>query len=188
MKLDEGAEAEHWPPPMNTDDILVENLRATLDRTQRYMVWGLGSSLFLLLLTLAEPGPGEKVQLPGGFIPAEPGIVALVVTAVYWVAGALATFGVARANRIIGARQARPEILEAALTYPSLPTIRVHGPRIGAALLPPILFLWAFFQESGLPDSSYSWIGLLILLAPYGTLAFELRRALGGLAPDEHGD
>jgi hypothetical protein len=54
---------------MEPESILVENLRTSLDRIQKYIVLGIGSALFLVLLVKAMPRlteTGERVTLPGG--------------------------------------------------------------------------------------------------------------------------
>jgi hypothetical protein len=74
------------------------------------------------------------------------------------------------------------------LTYPSITTPRIHAPRIGAALLPVALLFFAVGIEGGWPKTIYSVIGLLLLMAPYITIAFQLRLSLGGYKPTKHGD
>ncbi|MDY6857464.1 MAG: hypothetical protein SWO11_22725 [Thermodesulfobacteriota bacterium] len=176
---------------MEPESILVENLRTALDRIERYMIFGIGSSLFLVILGTAAPElakTGEGVEIPGGFISTEPRIVAAVVLAAYWVAGLMASYTVSRAERIVKTLKKSPEILEAALTYPSIATTKIYYPRIGAALLPPALLLIALAIEGGWPKSYYSVLGFLILLTPYITLAFQLRVSVGGYKSDKFGD
>ncbi|MEE8403471.1 MAG: hypothetical protein V3R93_06930 [Candidatus Hydrothermarchaeaceae archaeon] len=176
---------------MEPESILVENLRIVLNRIERYMVLGIGSSLFMVLLANAAPElvkTGEGVEIPGVFLATDPGLAATVVLAVYWIAGFMASYTVSRAERIVEALTKSPDILEAALTYPSIATTRIHGPRIGAALLPPVLLIVTLLIEGGWPESYNSVFGFFIFAAPYIVLAFQLRLPIGGYKPDKFGD
>ncbi|NKQ35074.1 MAG: acetylxylan esterase [Chloroflexi bacterium] len=177
---------------MEPEDILVENLRTALDRIQGYMVWGIGSALFLVLLVEATPRlveTGERVELPGGFLGTNPQLAGAVVLTVYWVSGFMASYTLSRAERIVEKLRSSPKILDAALTYPSIATTRIHAPRIGAALLPAVLFFIAYVIEGGgWPESFYSLLGLFFLVVPYVTLAFQLRLSIGGYKPGKVGD
>ena len=174
-------------------DILISNLKEALNQLQRYMVFGLGTSLFLLTLAGTEPGrlsgdsPG--IKLPGELlpVPVSLSVAVSVVVSAYWVAGWLATIMVSRANHIVERLRDSPELLEAALTYPSIPTTRVHGPRIGLAILPALFVGIAVFITSR-QDSSKKVFALIMLALPYIVLAIQLRTAIGGQRPDRHGD
>jgi hypothetical protein len=107
---------------------------------------------------------------------------------VFWVAGVVASNTISRADRIVDALKAWPEILEAVLTYPSIATTRIHGPRIGAAILPVILLVVAMAMEGAWPSDLYSILGLLLLLSPYITIAIQLWSPIGGYQPDKTGD
>src|SRR5438128_8524654 len=123
-------------PEMPPDKILADNLLETFRQLQRYLVLGLGSSLFYLLLARANTAPppsGATVTLPGGLPATDPRFASALAISLYWGAGAFATWVVSRANRIVKELQLRqPSALAALLTYPTLGTYRIHGPRLGA--------------------------------------------------------
>jgi len=170
--------------------ILVENLREALRLIQRYLFLGLSAAMLTAVLpSRRELGDASvSVTLPGG-LPAVPSeLASAVAIVVYWVSGALATFTVARAKRIVTELRAYPELLAAALTYPSIPTTRVYGPRIGAALLPPVLMCWAAFRSGDLRLDEGGVGALVLALLPYLVLIGQLWRAIGGGVPDYHGD
>jgi hypothetical protein len=172
-------------------DILVSNLKDALNQLQRHMVFGLGSSLFLV--TLAATGSGgaaRDVRVPGEFIPVPIPLSAAVsvVVAAFWIAGLLATITVSRANAIVDLLRASPAVLGAALTYPSIPTTKVHGPRIGLAILPAVFVVIAAILMSFEFDSAKNVFVMTLLLLPNIVLTVQLRTAIGGQRPDEKGD
>jgi hypothetical protein len=75
------------------------------------------------------------------------------------------------------------------LLYPSVVTLRVHGPRLGLALLPAILLVVGSIRLWGADLFSY-WpvVGLFLLTAPFLVLAFELCTAIGGYSASRWGD
>ena len=102
----------------------------------------------------------------------------------------MATLLVARANRLVHVlREEAPELVEPALLYPSIVTLRVYGPRLGLSLLPAILVIGGSVQWWGSQLlSSKPIIGLVFLARPFLVLAFELRTAIGGYAPSVWGN
>jgi hypothetical protein len=188
----------------DAEEILVDNLKESLHQLQRYMVFGLGSSLFLLVLAITSRNrlSGDvRITLPSEFLPGPISLslaVAIVLSA-YWISGALATIVVSRANHIVGLLkdslkrssedlQSSSELLEAVLTYPSIPTTKVHGPRIGLALLPAIFVVVAAFVSELRPNSYLKVFSLVMLVLPYIVIAVQLRTAIGGYGPDKFGD
>lgn len=184
--------------------ILMDNLKESLRQLQRYMVFGFGSSLFLLVLagTTRNRISGDiSIKLPSEFLPGPlslPIAVAIVLSA-YWISGVLATIGVSRANRIVEFLkdslkrssedlQSSAKLLEAVLTYPSIPTTKVHGPRIGLALLPAIFVVVAAVLSELRPNSYGRVFFLVMLVLPYILLVVRLRTAIGGYGPDRFGD
>ena len=178
-----------WRPP---EYILVTSLRHALDRCQRYLTLDLGAALFVLLIVLNATRAGETplsdISLPSGLPTTSPLIAISLVLSVYWVSGAMASYMVARAKRIDAALHAHEALREAALTYPSIATIRVPLPRLLAATLPALLVLAAFIieavaQGTGSLRSFHTYFGLSLLASPYLTLVAELRHPVGGPQP-----
>jgi len=175
-------------------DILISNLKEAFNQLQRYMVFGLGTSLFLLILAGTEPGRlnGDSlgIKLPGEFfpVPVSVSVAVSVVVSAYWIVGWLATIGVSRANHIVEGLRDAPELLEAALTYPSIPTMKVHGPRIGLAFIPALFVGLAAFISGHRPHSFIEVFALIMLLLPYLLLTGRLWTAVGGQRPDKYGD
>ncbi|NNF56602.1 MAG: hypothetical protein HKN04_00025, partial [Rhodothermaceae bacterium] len=102
--------------------------------------------------------------------------------------GAMASYMAARAKRIDAALHTHEALRAAALTYPSIATIRVPLPRLLAAVLPALLVLAAYIieavaQGSGSLRELGTYVGLALLVAPYLTLATELRHPIGGAQP-----
>lgn len=188
----------------DAEKILVDNLKESLHQLQRYMVFGLGSSLFLLVLVWSTRNrlSGEvSIKLPGEWLPGPVSlpIAAAIVLSTYWISGMLATIVVSRANHIVELLKDSlrlssedlsnsSKLLEAVLTYPSIPTTRVHGPRLGLALLPPIFIAVASLMSELRPNSYWRVVGLAMLVLPYIVLAVQLKTAIGGQPPDTHSD
>src|SRR5713226_5005543 len=161
------------------EKVLVDNLKEALQQLQRYMVFGLGSSLFLLVLSSSHHQSGAEVEIkvPGDFMPGPVPLrlaVAIVVAA-YWVVGVLATIAVARPKRIVRLLRSdadsyakgpkdNEKIVEAVLTYPSIPTTKVHAPRIILSILPAILFTAAAFRSGWRPNTLWTAVTFGILV------------------------
>ena len=175
----------------NRVDILVSNLEESVKSLQAFMLGGLGASLFFCLLAFS--GAKEvTLQAPavGSSLPVSTSAAFAVALSVYWIAGLMGSLLVARANRLVHVlREESPELVESVLLYPSVVTLRVHGPRLGLALLPAILVVVGSVRLWGAELISY-WpvVGLFLLAAPFLVLAFELRTAIGGYKPSRWGD
>jgi len=173
------------------DAVRVDNFKESLRQANRYLALGLFSSLFLLALSFDPAAFGSgSVPLPGG-LPSVPVRYALSMLAlVYWVSPFLADFSLARAERIgLQLQQSNLELLKAALTFPCIATTRVHGPRWITALVPPILVSTAGWANGFFSFSQEAIFLFALSVVPYLVLfAFRLRRAIGGLEPDSHGD
>lgn len=158
-----------------SDKILTDNLKETLRQLQSYVIWGIGSSLSFLILSLSDfRSMNVTVALPGSFVPVSADFAKIIAVSIYWVAGALASYAHERAERI--ASRLNPELLDATLTFPSVATEYYPGVRALAALIP------SGFILAGLISSwrkSEGELGLrifltAILLVPYITLFIEL--------------
>src|SRR2546425_2644221 len=185
------------------EKVLVDNLKEALQQLQRYMVFGLGSSLFLLVLSSShqQSGAGVEIKVPGDFIPGPVPLrmAAAIVVAAYWVAGVLAASAVFRPKRIVQLLRSNAnsyaegpkhneKLVEAVLTYPSIPTTKRHAPRLMLSILLAILFVAAAFQSGWRPNTLWTFVPELLLVLPYLALTLLLRTTIGGLRPDIHGD
>ena len=80
----------------------IDNFTEALRQANRYLAFGLFSSLFLLALSV-DPGAftsSGSVSLPGGLPPLPVQYALIVLALVYWVSPFLADFSLARAERI----------------------------------------------------------------------------------------
>jgi hypothetical protein len=167
---------------------LVENLKEAIRLLQRYLVSSLMAAGAFAALAWAPDVVQVELQLP---VPIPRGAALLLLGAVYFVTGLLASLTLARAKRIcLLLRQSTESLLiEAVLMYPSIPTMKVHGPRVGLSLLPSVFVLAGIVKIFGMQlFSLWSIVGLLVLFVPHFQIAYNLRHALGGELPDFLGD
>lgn len=168
---------------------LVENLKEAIRLLQRYLVSSLMAAGAFAALAWAPVGVVQvEMQLP---VPISRGAALLLLGAVYFVTGLLASLTLARAKRIcLLLRQSTdPLLIEAVLMYPSIPTMKIHGPRVGLSLLPPVFVVAGIVKIFG-NELFALWpiVGVLMLCVSPFLIAYELRRALGGEIPDFHED
>ena len=168
---------------------LVENLKEAIRLVQRYLVSSLmAAGAFAALAWAPVDVVQVEVQLP---VPIPRGAALLLLGAVYFVTGLLASLTLARAKRIcLLLRQSTdPLLTEAVLMYPSIPTMKVHGPRVGLSLLPPVLVVAGIVKIFGNQlFAVWPIVGVLMLCISPFLIAYELRHALGGELPDFHED
>jgi len=167
----------------NQDDILADNLKEALRQAHKHIVFGTSASLFLMLLVIQDWWEsGEKnIKIPLIDVSAPSWLAEAIACAAYFVSGYLAYLAVTRARRIMGRLRFLPQIREAVLMYPSIPTIIITGTRIAAIALPVLIFLTStvpfLFTMTG-----DSWQGLLlfifILCTPWVLLIQQLRYPL----------
>jgi len=172
-------------------DLLVSNVQQSVKSLQMYMLSGLSASLFFALLafsgakevTLQAPAVGSALQISAS-------VAFGVALTVYWVAGLMASTLVGRANRLVHLlHKEAPDLVEPALLYPSVVTLRVYGPRLGLCLLPAVLVILGSAQLWGRQLLSYLPVaGLIFLALPFLVLTFQLRTAIGGYSPSGFGD
>jgi len=168
---------------------LVENLKEAIRLLQRYLVSSLmAAGAFAALAWAPVDVVKVEMQLP---VPISRGAALLLLGAVYFVTGLLASLTLARAKRIcLLLKQSTDSLLiEAVLLYPSIPTMKVHGPRLGLSLLPPVLVVAGIVKIFG-NELFALWpiVGVLMLCITPFLIAYELRHALGGEPPDFHED
>jgi hypothetical protein len=162
-------------------ELYISNLTETLRQSQRYMAIGFGASVFFTLVVFAAPLQLREVKAPIGpveVLVSQNTALALSV-AVYWVAGLLATFFISRiASIILLVRD--PDLVIAALMYPSVLTTRPAAGRLGSCFLPPLLLVIGMVRIFGKELLGFGWIlGMLFLLLPYLQLGWDLRRPIG---------
>jgi hypothetical protein len=165
------------------EDILADNLKEAIKDAHRHIVFGIGTSLFLLLLVIQDRwGSADKtIKVPFVDVNAERAIVQAIAGAAYFISGYLAYLGVLRARRIMGRLQTSPQLREAALMYPAIPTIIISGTRIAAIVLPAVLFLasTAPFLFTLKDDRWQALLFVMILAsAPWILLVQQLRYPL----------
>jgi len=162
-------------------ELYLSNLTETLRQSQRYIAIGFGASLFFALVVFAAPLEFKEVQAPIGpvQVPVSQNTALTLSVAVYWVAGLLATFFVSRIASIILLLR-DPDLVIAALMYPSVLTTKPHGGRFGACFLPPLLVVIGMVQIFGKQLlGPWSIFGMLFLVLPYLQLCWDLRHPVG---------
>jgi len=164
-------------------DLLLGNFQETVKLLQTYMITGLGASAFFVLLATSS-ATEVQMQAPavGSSLPVPTSIAIAIALAVAWATGAMATLLVDRARRLAEVIHEEDQgLLDAALSYPSVATLRSGGPRLFLALAPAVLLLVGSVSFWGMKFASY-WpaVGLVALLLPHLVLAFELRSPIGG--------
>jgi hypothetical protein len=162
-------------------DLYLSNLTETLRQSQRYIAIGLGASVFFALVVFAAPLEFKEVRAPIG--PVEVMVsqnTALALSiAVYWVAGLLATFFISRIASIILLLR-DPDLVIAALMYPSILTTKPSAGRLGAWFLPPFLVVIGMVGIFGKELLGFGRILFMLFLAfPYLQLGWNLRRPIG---------
>jgi hypothetical protein len=171
------------------DEILLENLRRSLDFYQQSIVWSMtaAAACFLLALTLRNP-KSPPIQVLYGEVSVS--LAWAIAFAITFVLGILASSAAANVERVLAKMSVEDDIREAILLYPSLATNSSGLVRIGTALIPPLLVFSAFEMElinefylggrQPIPRTVEDWFGTLLIfilvLAPYSTIVGRLRR------------
>jgi hypothetical protein len=125
------------------DDILADSLKEATRQAHRHIVFGTSAALFLLLLAVQDWwGGGEKsIKVPFVDVSASRALAEAIAGVAYFISGYLAYLAVSRARRIMRRLDTAPDLREAVLMYPSIPTIVITGARIAALILPVLIFL-----------------------------------------------
>lgn len=167
---------------------LVENLKEAIRLLQRYLVSSLMAAGAFAALAWAPVDVKVEAQLP---VPISRSAALLLFGAVYFVTGLLASLTLDWANRIcLLLRQSTDALLiDAVLMYPSIPTMKVPGPRVGLCLLPPVFIVAGIVKIFGKELFAF-WpiFGVVMLCLPPLLIAYELRHALGRELPNFHLD
>ena len=150
-------------------ELYISNLTETMRQSQRYLAIGFGASLFFALVVFAAPVELRNVKAPIGpveVLVSHNTALALSV-AVYWVAGLLATFFISRIASITSLLR-DPDLVIAALTYPSVLTTQPGAGRLGLCFLPPLLVASGMVRIFG-TELLGVWriFGMFVLLLPY---------------------
>jgi len=169
---------------------LLQNLKEAIRLLQHYMVTSLTAAGAFAALAWAPVDVVQVVmQLP---VPISRGAGLVLLGSVYFVMGLLAVLILARAERILlllKQPKTEPFLIRAVLMYPSIPTIKTHGPRVGLCLLPPVFVVAGIVKIFGTALLAF-WplLGLSVLCMSHVQMAYRLRHALGGELPDFLGD
>lgn len=165
---------------MDPTSILVGNLVEALRQVTTYLTLGLTTAVSALVIDRRSPEAvgSPPVTLLGVAIPMAPETGKWLLLGLSWVAGALASYAVEAAARIVGLLHDKPDVLLATCTYPSLATAPVGVGVIAAALpaafvLPVMWRMWKLVRQL---DSRESIAPLFVFLIPYGALAVGLVR------------
>jgi len=170
---------------ISRDQILLDNVKASLDLYQRSLTWGITASLSAALLALRlRSGTGPSVSLLTTQISAGPAmLIAIGLTLLF---GAFAYFAL---RRYIEAMEGLSPnfsedatLLNAILLNPSLATSNRFF-SIGSALVPIFvtIFTWIIDIPRERQDTSGSdWVGyfiwMLVFIAPYASIVLTLVR------------
>jgi hypothetical protein len=150
-------------------ELYVSNLTETLRQSQRHLAIGFGASVFFVLVVFAAPAELRDVKAPIGpvdVLVSHNTALALSV-AVYWVAGLLATFFISRIASITLLLR-DPDLVIAALTYPSVLTTQPAAGRLGLSCLPPLLIASGMVRIFGTElIGLWPTLGMFWLLLPY---------------------
>ena len=167
---------------------LVENLKEAIRLLQRYLVSSLMAAGAFAALAWAPVDVVHVEQLP---VPISRVAALMLLGAVYFVTGLLASLTLDRANRIcLLLKQSTDALLiEAVLIYPSIPTMKASGPRVGLSLLAPVFVVAGIVKIFG-NEIFAPWpiVGVLMLCLPSVLIAYELRHGLGKELPDFRGE
>lgn len=128
---------------MAAEDILVDNLKEALKSSHNYIVLGTSTALFLLILVIQElQGTVINADVKVPLIELSTGRSMAKLTAVVacFISGYMAYLAVSRIHRIRWRLRAWQDIRKAALTFPSIPTTNMAFVRVGAILLPALLY------------------------------------------------
>jgi hypothetical protein len=162
---------------MSPQDVLAENLKEALKQAHRHLVFATSAALFLLLLAAGEAPPTGLKGIPILEVEVDPGLARIIAAVAYFVSGYLALFAVFRARRIMWRLREWPELREAVLMYPSIPTTILRLFRMAALLLPVLLFLAATVPSTFKMEAqdARGWLlAILLLSAPYVVLMRKL--------------
>ena len=142
------------------------------------MVLGLGSAVFTLMLVATDPeflNSSKVVELPSEYLPFPIAlrIAVVFVLSAYWISGVLSVMTLNRAIKIIRLLRNSPSLLQAILTYPSIPTMDQYLLRMGMAFTPFILVAVVVLMSDLRPESFDQLGFVIVLLSPYFVLAGE---------------
>ena len=113
--------------------LLVTSFHETVKLVQSYMLSGLGSSFFFVVLAFSGAA-NLTIQAPamGSSVPVSTNLALTLALAIYWAAGSMCTLLVDRVRRIsLVLHYAAPSLHIAAHSFPSVVLLRSYGPRLG---------------------------------------------------------
>ena len=172
-------------PSSKSDDapcsILVQNLLESLRQVQRMVTIAIASSLYLVLGTVTTDSiSGSAMPLPLNLPAVERGVAESLAFVAFLVASLLSQSHAHRAVRIADMLNGSPDIRDAALTYPSLATLRFWRRRFAVFALSPTLVVIAIARQgyqapSGWWDAIGHLVMFLIIVGPIIHTFFILR-------------
>jgi hypothetical protein len=169
---------------LDKDEILVDNLRESLNFYQRSLVWAMTASAAFYVLTLS---PLQSISVLYGQLSGT--AASLIALGLFFVLGILAGSALRNAEAVLSEMQVDSRIRDATLLYPSLATNTNGFIRIGTVLFCPITVWIAFGVElrresaTAGPRDVWWWSGLawffLLTAVPYADIASRLWHKIG---------
>lgn len=159
---------------MDPQPVLVTNLCETLRQLQRYLVLAIVASLSLVVLQLlsSSESAGRVIQLPGLVTTVDVRTAKLLLVAAHMAFGLLTLATGERARKTFE-KIHKPELRDAALSYPSIATEPDPFIRVSACLAPALLFLIMLVLEWS-HQQSESAVQYYIFAIGFGVIPFVL--------------
>src|SRR5688572_14598739 len=135
---------------LDRDEILVANLRSSLDLYQRSLVWAMTAAAAFFVLTFSLGDPSSRVSVLYGTVSGP--AAWFIALALFFVLGVLAGSALRNAEAVIAEMHVDDKVLAAALLHPSLATTANGFIRVGTVVFCPIIvwiaFGWELYRES----------------------------------------
>ena len=175
---------------LDRDEILVANLRASLDLYQRSLVWAMTASAAFFVLTFRLGDPASTVSVLYGELSGP--AAWFIALALFFVLGVLAGSALQNADAVVAEMRVDEKVLTAALLYPSLATSANGFIRVGTVVFCPVVvwiaFGWELYRESAtsLQRDMEFWLGVglfgIVTAAPYAVIVTQVWQQVGSRA------
>jgi len=173
---------------LERDEILVGNLRESLNLYQRSLVWAMTAAAAFFIFSLSL-GNATMPSVPILYGEVSRPVAWMLAMGLSFVLGLLAGSALVNAkatlSRLSKLEGVKPDVLDDILLYPSLATNAYKWIRIGTALFPPVVILIGFGLQVSREWSRVAhnnpiwWLSLalfvMIIGAPYVVIAIQVR-------------